>query len=77
MRLIKPKTMNNIEYLESLLPYKEDELLNKYGERFEKFCAYKGNGIYQWYGMLSTCTRELWLMGVLHREGIKFDIESI
>jgi hypothetical protein len=31
-----------------------------------------GNGIYQWMGLFSTDTRELFLMGILALEGISF-----
>ena len=64
-----------IEYLESLLPTKESELEKKYYSKFEKYATYLGNGVYQWMGIVSSCTRELWLMGVLHWEKIEYEQE--
>ena len=62
-----------IEYLESLLPTEEDKLDKKYWTKFEKYATYKGNGVYQWVGIVANCTRELWLMGVLHYENVEFE----
>lgn len=61
-----------IKYLENLLPEDEAVLDKKYRGGFEKYATYLGNGMYQWNGCVSTCTRELWLMGVLHREKINY-----
>ena len=62
-----------IKYLESLLPESEEVLQEKYFHKFEKYATYTGNGTYQWMGIRATDTRELWLMGVLHRERIEFE----
>jgi len=64
-----------IEYLESLLPMSEDKLEEKYLKGFEKYATYTGGGTYQWQGLRSSDTRELWLMGVLWKERIEFKIE--
>ncbi|BAV39347.1 hypothetical protein BPT24_223 [Tenacibaculum phage pT24] len=62
------------EYLESLIPNNdEDSLRKKYFNNFEKYASYLGNGVYTWDGFYSSCTRELWLMGALHREKIIFE----
>lgn len=61
-----------IQYLEKLLPLPEEELSKKYRSGFEKYCVYTGNRTYSWIGIHSTDTRELWLMGVLHKENVKF-----
>ena len=69
--------MNNtrIKYLESLLPMSEDKLKEKYLNNFKKYATYTGGGTYQWQGIRSSDTRELWLMGVLSREQIEFEFE--
>lgn len=64
-----------IEYLENLLPMSEDKLDDKYRAGFEKYATYTGNGTYQWQGIRATDTRELWLMGVLHKERVEFKHE--
>jgi hypothetical protein len=64
-----------VEYLESLLPMAEKELEIKYFEGFEKYATYTGNGTYQWQGIRATDTRELWLMGILHKEKIDYKQE--
>jgi hypothetical protein len=61
------------EYLESLLPCPESDLLEEHFESFEKHCTYIRGGFYQWLGYKSVDTRELWLMGVLHKSGVKFE----
>lgn len=61
-----------IKYLESRLTEPEEIYENKYRSGFEKYATYMGNGVYQWSGVIATCTRELWLMGVLHRERIDY-----
>ena len=43
-----------------------------YQERFEKMSTYMGGGTYQWCGVFSTDTRELFLLGVLVYEGQPF-----
>ena len=64
-----------IKYLESLLPMSEDKLEKKHLKHFEKYATYMGGGTYQWQGIRSSDTRELWLMGVLCREQIEFEFE--
>ena len=64
--------MQRVKYLESLLPYDESELNKKYKYNFERYATYLGNGVYQWGGIACSDIRELWLMGVLSREGIEF-----
>lgn len=65
-----------IEYLESLIPKdREDEIEKKYRSRFTKGAQYMGNGVYSWMGIVSTNVRELYLMGVLRSENIKFKEE--
>jgi hypothetical protein len=61
-----------IKYLESLIPEGLD-INEKYFDKFSKYATYSGNGVYQWYGILSTDTRELFLMGCLHCEKIPFE----
>jgi len=65
-------TEKRIEYLESILPKKVD-VEKKYRKRFNKEARFVGNGVYSWGdGIFSTDTRELFLIGVLTGEGIKF-----
>jgi hypothetical protein len=64
--------MERIKYLESLLPCDESLLDVKYRDGFDKWATCTGNGTYLWLGIRSTCTRELWLMGILHKEKIEF-----
>lgn len=64
---------NRINYLESLLPNKEEVLEKKHWNKFERQAMYLGNGIYKWCGVMANDTRELWLMGILIIEGIEFD----
>lgn len=64
-------TERRITYLESKLPKKVD-VEKKYRKNFNRAACHKGNGIYEWAGCYSTDTRELFLMGVLGCEGIKF-----
>jgi hypothetical protein len=63
--------MNRIEYLESLLP-KDNDVEKKHWRSFEKYSQYLGNGVYEWRGINATDTRELFLMGCLHIEKIKY-----
>ena len=60
-------------YLESLLPISEEVLVERYWSKFEKNATYYGNGVYQWLGITATCTRQLWLMGILWKEGIDYE----
>ncbi len=48
----------------------ETELEPKYRKSFDNSAAYLGNGVYGWGGIVSTDTRELWLLGLLAFEGI-------
>jgi len=58
-----------IEYLESLIP-KGVDIDKKYFDRFTKYAYYMGNGVYQYRGIYSTDTRELFLITSLLQEGI-------
>jgi hypothetical protein len=60
-----------IKYLESKLP-KGLDYEGKYYNNFSKYACYMGNGVYTWKGIHATDTRELFLMGVLSSEKIKF-----
>ena len=63
-----------INYLMGLIP--EDlDYDTKYRSEFNKFARYMGNGVYQWNGIYSSDTAELFLMGVLSREGIEYEYE--
>lgn len=65
--------MDRIKYLERKFPNKDVE--DKYQPRFQKEARYVGNGIYTWCGQYSRNPRELFLMGVLISEGIKFNYQ--
>lgn len=58
-----------IEWLESLIP-KGVDINEKYGDKFGKYARYMGNGVYQYRGIYSTDTRELFLITSLLQEGI-------
>lgn len=58
-----------IEWLESLIP-KGVDINKKYFNRFAKYACYMGNGVYQYRGIYSTDTRELFLITSLLQEGI-------
>lgn len=63
---------NREEYLLSLIP--EDlDYVEKYWSNFEKYARYMGNGVYSWKDMLSNSTSELFYMGILRSEQIKFE----
>ena len=62
---------NRIKYLQKKIPETIDVEV-KYRNKFDKQARYLGNGTYHWNGVYSTDTRELFLMGVLVAEGIKF-----
>ena len=62
---------DRISYLESKLP-KGVDYETKYRKRFERSASYLGNGVYAWDELRATDTRELFLLGVLIGEGIKF-----
>lgn len=58
-----------IKYLESLVPEGVD-IDEKYFNRFAKYACYMSNGVYQYRGVYSTDTRELFLITSLLQEGI-------
>jgi hypothetical protein len=58
-----------IEWLESLIP-KGVDIDKKYFNNFSKYSCYMGNGVYQYRGIYSTDTRELFLITSLLQEGI-------
>jgi hypothetical protein len=62
-----------IEWLESLIPEGVD-IDEKYFDRFAKYARYMGNGVYQYHGMYSTDTRELFLITSLLQEGIDVSV---
>jgi hypothetical protein len=64
---------SRIKYLEKKLPKIDVEV--RYRKEFNKKAIYLGNGVYGWCGKYSTDPRELFLMGVLISEGIKFKSE--
>lgn len=68
------KNVNDREtYLLSKFPKgKFEEIESKHEENFQKYSRYMGNGVYNWMGIFSPDTRLLFLMGMLHKEGIKF-----
>lgn len=61
-----------IKYLEGLVP-EDVDIDDKYWDNFDKYATYMGNGVYQWKGILATCTRELFLMGALRSEKVEFE----
>lgn len=63
--------MNREEYLLSKIP-KELDYDKKYFNNFEKWATYMGGGVYQWRGLFNSCTRLLFLEGVLMQERIEF-----
>jgi len=63
---------SRVKYLEGLLPKPEDEIDSMYAQRFNKYATYLGNGVYQWGGIIASDLRELYLMGVLSREGVQY-----
>lgn len=60
-----------IEYLESLIP-KDVDINKLYHNSFSKYARYLGNSIYEYYGCMSTDTRELFLMSSLCKLKIKY-----
>lgn len=54
----------------SLMPISEEEASEKYKEDFDNQAQFLGNGVYCWHDISSSDTRELWLLGVLAREGV-------
>lgn len=65
---------SRIIYLESKLP-KDIDVEEKYRDNFNRWAGYTKNGVYHWRGVNATCLIELWLLGVLRMEGIKFKEE--
>ena len=61
-----------IKYLESLIPESTD-INQKYFPSFSKYAQYMGNGVYSYRGILSTDTRELFLMHCLRELGINYE----
>lgn len=68
------RSAERIKYLEKKIP-KGLDIEKKYGENFNKYARYMGNGVYSWKGLVATDTRELFLIGILRSEGIKFKEE--
>lgn len=66
--------MNRTNYLESKLP-KDLDVDKKYRENFNRYSRYMGNGVYSWKGLFADDTRELFLIGCLRSENIKFKEE--
>jgi hypothetical protein len=62
---------NRIKYLESLVP-KNIDINEKYYDNFSKYAQYMGNGVYSYRGILSTNTRELFLLTSLRQLGITY-----
>lgn len=62
---------NRIKYLESLVP-KNIDIYEKYYDNFSKYAQYMGNGVYSYRGILSTDTRELFLLTSLRQLGITY-----
>jgi len=61
------------QYLIDLQPQSEQETHDKYWEQYKKECKFEGPNMYRWGHMYSNDTKELFLMGVLVREGVKFE----
>ncbi len=61
------------KYLIDLQPDTEQKMYDKYWETFKKECKFKGPELYNWGHIYASETKELFLMGVLVREGIKFE----
>lgn len=61
-------------YLESLLPMSEDKLREKYWREFDKRARYVGNYVYEWEGIRTKDTRTLWLMGILKKEKVSYEV---
>lgn len=62
-----------LAYLQRKFPKGQEQILEeKYRKRFEKNARYIGHGVYDWQGLTSTDTAELFLIGVLTFEGISF-----
>lgn len=77
MNRIKDSIMKELryEYLENLLPFSFEEMEERYYEIYIKEAMFVGPQMYEWRGLFSSDTRELFLMGVLLREGIKFEYD--
>lgn len=63
---------DRIKELENLFSKIPKEKQDKYFDNFSKWAIYMGNGIYQWKGILSSNTRELYLIGCLKLEKIPY-----
>jgi hypothetical protein len=63
---------NKISYLESMLPNRL-EVEKREWPIFKKEAKFFSAGLYLWRGAMSANNRELFLMGCLVGEGIKFE----
>ena len=63
------------KYLENLIPFSTEEMDEKYYTIFTKEAFFVKTNLYEWRGLFSSDTRELYLMGVLLREGINFEYD--
>ena len=63
---------NRINYIESKLPKEVKDFNGNIVTIEEKYARYEGNGVYQWKGLRTTDTAELFLIGVLKSENISF-----
>ena len=61
-----------VKYLESLIPEGTD-INQKYFPSFSKYAQYMGNGVYSYRGIVSTDTRELFLMYCLREMKINYE----
>jgi len=66
--------MERENYLLSKIP-KGLDYDSKYGDNFNKYARYMGNGVYSWKGIHATDTRILFLTGVLISEKVHFKQE--
>jgi hypothetical protein len=63
---------NRNEYLQSLIP-KDIDINERFYDNFSKHAQYMGNGVYSYKGILSTDTRELFLMTSLLQLEIPYE----
>lgn len=63
---------NRNEYLQSLIP-KGIDINERFYDNFSKYAQYMGNGVYSYKGILSTDTRELFLMTSLLQLEIPYE----
>jgi hypothetical protein len=62
---------NRIKYLQRLVP-KDIDINEKFYKNFSKYAQYMGNGVYEYKGILSTDTQELFLMASLSQLRIPY-----